>query len=75
MRALADQRWDKAMEYEDEEDNDPVGSICDGIRRGLSRVGLEPLPDRFRDLLENLRTRERNSNGTPGGNGQVSASQ
>jgi len=41
------------------DDQDRLKSICEGIRRGLARSVLEPLPSRLEDLLRLLRSQEK----------------
>jgi hypothetical protein len=43
----------------DSDDQDRLKSICEGIRRGLARSVLEPLPSRLEDLLRVLRSQEK----------------
>ena len=43
----------------DSDDQDRLKSICEGIRRGLARTVLEPLPSRLEDLLRVLRSQEK----------------
>ena len=43
----------------DSDDRDRLESICEGIRRGLARTVLEPLPGRLEELLRVLRSKER----------------
>ena len=48
------------MDDDENDDNDRVKSICDGLRRGLSRAGLEPLPEKLQELLRLLQSKEQN---------------
>jgi len=54
----------------DRDDHDRLKSICEGIRRGLARTVLEPLPGRVEELLRVLRSKEQQSQS---GKGQAPA--
>ena len=48
------------MDSEDEEQN-KVKCICEGIRRGLPRIVTEPLPRHIEELLRILRHQEQSA--------------
>ena len=46
------------MDNDDDDDQDLLKSICDGLRRGLAGAEREPLPTRLEELLRALRSKE-----------------
>jgi hypothetical protein len=63
------------MHRDDNEDDDRMRSICEGLRRGLARAKPEPLPSRVQELLRLLQTKEQTLDQLHGGSPKASASQ
>jgi hypothetical protein len=61
-------------QFMDSDDRDRIKSICEGIRRGLARTVLEPLPNRLEELLRVLRSKEQPPEAAQAAKGQAPAS-
>jgi hypothetical protein len=48
-------------QFMESDEQDRLKSICEGIRRGLPRVVMEPLPSQIEELLRMLERQEQSS--------------